>query len=801
MANTKEISNDKLKIDKKKNQKRKYRKYAALMWLAFIGAFLGLVLLFVGVANGMFGELPSFVELESPKSALATEVYSSDSLLMGKFFTVDRSNATYEEIPKHVREALVATEDARYYDHSGIDFRSLARVFFKTALLGQDAGGGSTITQQLAKNLLHKRANSLIERIKQKLQEWVIAVKLERSYTKNEILSMYLNTANFGYLTQGIKSASRRYFNKEPEQLAIEEGAVLVGMLKGPSMFNPRRNPERSRNRRNVVFSQMDKYGYLEPTLRDSIKELPIDLDFVQTSHNEGIATYFREHLRSEAKKWSNNNIKVDGSNYNIHQDGLKIYTTIDYRLQKYAEEAMAEHMPVLQGQFDSHWKNKDPWHNQKNIENISGSKVRKGSPWYGTNSFMYRAITNKNTHRYWNLRDNGKSEKEIKANFEKKAKMRVFTWQGEKDTLMTPVDSIRHYKRLLHTGFMVMDPKTGHVKAWVGGINQKHFQYDNVRPSSKRQVGSTFKPFVYTVAVQNAFSPCMKVPNLPVVFEEFDNWSPRNAGRIYDGEMVTLQTGLAHSINRITAYLMKKISAEEVVEMAQRMGIESHMDPYPSICLGTPDISVYEMVGAYSTFANKGFYAKPSIMTKIEDKNGAIIQEFPTVTKEVISEKTAYAMLSLLRGVTERGTAIRLRSKYKMYNEIAGKTGTTNDNSDGWYIGMTPGLIAGAWVGGDEKIIRFRSTRLGCGANMALPVWATFMDKVYKDKELCAELGISQDDRFPLPVGMDIELNCSKYEDPKKDEPNVLAGETEGGAVGGEDDSDDYNDQFDDNE
>ena len=739
--------------DNHKNKKPSYAKYVGAMWGLFVAAILSMALLFIGVAKGAFGPLPSFYQLESPKNSLASEVYSEDSVLLGKFYIVDRSNISFDQIPQHTVDALLCTEDIRFYQHSGIDVRGLLRVFYKTVMLGQKAGGGSTITQQLAKNLFHERESSFIGRVKQKLKEWVIAVMLEKSYTKEEIITMYLNTVPFSNNAHGIKAASRVYFNSSPDSLKVQEAAVLVGMLKGSTMYNPIRNPERSKGRRDVVLKQMERYDRLTPDEVDSIQALALETRFYRLDHNEGMATYFREYIKSITKEWAKESENVSGDSYNIYEDGLKIYTTINSKMQKYAEDAVKESMKDLQKQFYNHWKSKRPWN--------SLTKEKNNKTWKGTNELFYRGI--RKSDRFISMKNQGISEKKIKESFEKPTEMRVFTWQGEKDTVLTPMDSIAHYMMFLNAGFMSMDPKTGYVKAWVGGIDFKHFKYDNVRMEAKRQVGSTFKPFVYMVAVQNGWSPCRKVPNAPVTFEDFDGWTPDNVGNKFDGQMVTLKTGLANSINRVTAYLMKQITPEPVVNMAHLMGIESHIDPYPSICLGTPDISVYEMVGAYTTFANKGFYSKPICITKIEDKNGNIIKRFSPSPHEVISEQNAYAMITLLKEVTNHGTGTRIRYKYNLTAEIAGKTGTTNDNSDGWYIGVTPNLVSGAWVGGDEKAVRFRSTRLGCGANMALPIWANYMEQVYADKTL----GITQEDRFIQPYNMDVETDCTRYLQP----------------------------------
>lgn len=740
-----------------------FAKYVQNLWKIFIGFWIFLVAVFLAATIGIFGEMPSFIDLESPKSALASEVYSADNELLGKFYITNRSNTTYNEIPKHVVDALIATEDVRFNSHSGIDFRGIFRVLLRTVLMGDESsGGGSTITQQLAKNLFHDKPSSIFMRILQKAKEWIIAIKLEKSYTKEEIITMYLNTVPFSENTHGIKSAAHTYFACPPDSLKIEEGAILVGMLKGSTKYNPKINPNNALERRNVVLDQMAKYGKISQADAQAIQKLPLKLKYSRTDHNEGLATYFREYLRSYMKDWAKNNIKVDGTSYDIYRDGLRIYTTINAKMQAYAEAAVTEQMRDLQKTFYGHWKEKTPWFDSPLVEKIASYKIKKGDPWFGTPELLYRAV--KQSERYNVMKDTKKySEKEIENIFKTPIQMSLFAWKGDRDTTLSPFDSIKYVKYLLHTGFMAMDPQSGNILTWVGGINFKHFKYDNVRPSSKRQVGSTFKPFVYTVAVQNGWSPCRTVPNLPVVFENYQGWSPENATNYLEGQMVSLRTGLAHSINRITAYLIKQIGTEPVINLAQKMGIDSHIDNVPSICLGTADISLYEMVGAYCTFANKGFYTKPRCIQRIEDKSGNVIQAFPSSKQEAINEQTAYAMIYLLKGVTDYGTGRRLRGKYGLVAEIAGKTGTTNDNSDGWYIGMTPKVVAGAWVGGDEKAIHFRSTQLGSGSNMALPIFGLFMKKVYAD----STLHIKQTDYFERPLTMGIELNCDSYANP----------------------------------
>lgn len=705
---------------------------------------------------GLLGSLPSFTELESPKTSLASEVYAREGVLLGKYYDEDRINVEFKDLPKHLINALVATEDKRFYDHSGIDVYGLGRVFVKTLVLSNDAaGGGSTITQQLAKNLFHNKPKNKIGRVFQKFKEWVIAIKLERSYTKDEIVTMYFNTVFFGQNTYGIKTAANTYFGVEPKELQPQESAILVGLLKASTKYNPKSNPENAKKRRNLVFSLMQQSGYLSAAEQEQLSQLPIELRFKPTAHDEGLATYFREHIKQEVKKWAKDNPKLDGSIYDIYKDGLKIYTTLSAPMQQYAEEAVAEHMPTLQKKFYEHWKGKTPWYDLPN------AAIEKDNPWYGTNELLYRAVVNSERYEWHKIQQ--KTEEEIKTIFEKPIRMNLFSWKGEIDTTLSPLDSIKYVKYLLHTGFLALEPDSGHVLAWVGGIDFKHFKYDNVGLHAKRQVGSTFKPLVYTVAVQNGWAPCSKVPNIPVTFPEYDNWSPKNSSHYYEGQLVPLTKGLAYSINWVSAYLMKQITPQPVIDLAKKMGIESKLEPVPSICLGSADISVIEMVGAYDTYANKGFYIKPMVITRIEDKNGNLLQIFPVSKTEVMNERTAYAMLSLMKGVVDGGTAGRLRYKYGINSEVAAKTGTTDDNSDGWFIGCTPQIVAGAWVGGDEKAIRFRSTALGEGASMALPIWAYFMKRVYAD----STLHVSEKARFPIPKNIDFDLACTRYDLP----------------------------------
>lgn len=725
----------------KKKDKRSIIKYIAFFWVAILVIFSSSFLLIWAVGKGYLGELPSFEELENPKSFVASEVYSSDDILLGKYYKENRSNAKFSELSPNIIKALIATEDIRYEDHSGIDIRGLIRVAIKTIILRQETGGGSTITQQLAKNLFpRKKFKSIPEKVITKIKEWYTAIKLERNYTKNEIITMYLNTVEFGSNSFGIKAASRVFFNTSTNKLSMEESALLIGLLKGTTIFSPVRHPERALKRRNIVLSQIHKYGYLNKAEFDSLQALPIKLDYKEEDHNAGLAPYFREVLREHLHKWSKQAYKPDGTTYDIYRDGLKVYTTIDSRMQHYAEVSVTEHLKPLQEIFFKHWKGKVPWgKNNKVIEDAM-----------------------KRSNRYLELKKEGVSEDSIRKNFKTPTKMTIFTWKGEIDTIMSPFDSIKYYQYFLQTGFMSIEPHTGYIRAWVGGINHKFFKYDHVK-TGRRQVGSTFKPFVYTVAVDNGYSPCYKVPNVPVTIIDGLGrpWIPENSDTLFDNKIITLKSALANSINRVTAYLIKQFGPQSVIEVARRMGITSPIDSVPAICLGTPDISVYELVGAYSTFANKGVWNEPIFVTRIEDKNGNIIEEFTPRQIDALSEETAYVMLNLLKYVVERGTGMRVRFRYKLLNPIAGKTGTTQNHSDGWFIGITPELITGLWVGNEDRSVHFRSLEYGQGASLALPIFGLYMQKVYAD----STINLSQGD-FDKPMKeINIEVDCSKYD------------------------------------
>lgn len=711
---------------------------------------IGLGLLFASM--GWFGKLPDIEEIEHPENNFATQVISYDGNLLGKYYLENRTPVNFNELSPNLAKALIATEDERFIDHAGVDAKAIARAIgYK--VIGRNAGGGSTVTQQLAKMLFTgKRDRGIINGIKQKFKEWVISARLERNYTKNEIIAMYFNKFDFLYQAVGIKSAAKIYFNKGQDELNIQECAVLVGMAKNPSLYNPKKFPKRSKNRRNTVFGQMLRNELITQTEHDSLEKLPLELTFTRDSHNHGTSTYFREFLRQEMSKWTKTTKKPNGEDYNIYTDGLKIYTTIDSRIQKYAEEAVSVHNKDLQKQLYAHMKRRKskkvpfPWdYSQKKIEkNLERAK--------------------KQTERYRKMKKSGASEKEIDATFDKKVKMDLYTMNGIVDTVLTPNDSILHNKYLLHHSLMSMDPQTGFVKAWVGGINHRFFKYDNVK-LGKRQVGSTFKPFVYATAIdQHKFSPCEEIPNIPVTFEKEEwglekDWTPKNSDGKYGG-VLSLKEALANSVNSVTAFLMKKVGPKKVIDLARKMGIKSALPEAPSICLGTPDVSLYEMVGAYGTFGNKGIYTEPIFITKIEDRNGTILFQYEPKTTAVLSEEKAYAMLNLMEAVTKKGTSVRLKYKYKFKNPIAGKTGTTQNNMDGWFMGMVPNLVTGVWTGCQDPAVRFSLTRYGQGANMALPIWAEMMQRVYKDKSLDISKG-----EFEKPsTTMDIITDCALY-------------------------------------
>lgn len=754
---------------------KKYWKFFVIFWSVVIIGLAGVFVFFWLISAGKLGFMPTFEELENPNNRFASEVYFADGPVMNKYFEKENRKYTeYKEIPQSVIDALIATEDARFYDHSGIDARGLFRVVKGILTVNTSAGGGSTISQQLAKMLFPRESDlNIFELAIRKFREWVIAVRLEKSYTKEEILTMYLNKYDFLNLAVGISSAADIYFQQPLDSLKVEQAAMLVGMAKNSSYYNPVRRPELTLNRRNVVLSQMLKYGKLTQPEYDSLKMLPLGLNFKRIDHKEGLATYFREYLRlfmtankPERKQyrnreqfrldslawetnplygWCKKNIKVDGTPYDLYSDGLKIYATLDSRMQKYAEEAVREHLSLdLQPLFDREKVNKinSPFSNDMSKEQIE--------------DVLNRSI--KQSERYRVLLKAGMDPAAIRETFNQPIEMQVFTWQGIRDTLMTPLDSIKHYKSFFRSGFMVMDPKTGYIKAYVGGPDYRYFMYDMVSVG-KRQVGSTIKPILYTLAMQEGLGPCDKVPNIPQTFVLPDGtpWTARG-GTKRKGEMVTLRWGLANSENNISGWVLKQFTPVAVAQMAHKMGITGFIDPVPSIFLGTAEISVKEMVAAYSIFVNKGVYNSPLLVSRIEDKYGNVLEDFRPESREVITENTAYLMCNLLEGVVTSGTGVRLRYKYKLMNPMGGKTGTTQEHSDGWFMGITPDLVGGVWVGAEDRSIHFQNLANGQGASMALPIWAKFLQRAYADPRLKLT-----DKSFEKPAGVNKRLDCEE--------------------------------------
>jgi len=740
-----------------------FKKYLIWFWGIILVGFLTIFLLFYITSTGGFGALPTFEELENPQTNLATEVISTDGVTIGKYAKENRTPVKFNELPDNLINALVATEDERFYEHTGIDFKGLAR-----AILKPGSGGASTITQQLAKMLFTGRASrNIFKRIGQKMKEWVVATKLETQYTKQEIIAMYLNKYDFINQAVGIRSAARIYFGKEPKDLVIEESAMLVGMLKNASYFNPLRRAEKVKQRRNVVLLQMSKNDFITEGEKVNLQQLDLNINYTPESHSDGYATYFRTHLQKMMRTWVRNNPKQNGEQYDIFSDGLKIYVTIDSRMQQYAEEAVKEHMSNLQSYF------------------FREQKRNKIAPFYDLEKSQVKGIyerAKKSSERYRRLKKVGKSSKEIDKIFKTKTKMKVFSWKGDRDTIMSPLDSIKYYKHFLRSGLVSIEPQTGHIKAWVGGINNKHFKYDAVA-QQKRQVGSTFKPFVYATAInQLRMSPCDKLPNTPYTIPKGkygipEDWSPKNSNEKYGG-MLTLKDGLAGSVNTMSARLVDMVTPENVVRLAEAAGIKTRIRANPSIALGAVDLSLLEMVSAYSTFANKGLRVSPMIITRIEDKNGTVLKDFIPETQEVLSEESAFVILDLLKGVTESGSGIRLRSvytsggktvtgfPYKFENPIAGKTGTTQNQSDGWFMGIVPNLATGVWTGGEDRATHFEGITKGQGATMSLPSWALFMKKCYADKSL----NISKED-FEEPENLSINIKCEEKVEEGKDE------------------------------
>ncbi|MUH35069.1 penicillin-binding protein [Zobellia amurskyensis] len=766
------------KVDKNKKTNG-YFKYVKWFWILFISGILLVVLLFLSASWGLLGPMPEYEYLENPQTNLATEIISSDAKTLGKFYLDDnRTPVPYDSLPQNLVNALIATEDARFLEHSGIDARGTVRAF---AYLGKK-GGASTISQQLARQLfVGVRSKNKFETIKQKVMEWVLATRLETQYTKQEIIAMYLNQYDFLNNADGIRSAAKIYFGKEPQELKIEESAVLVGMLKNSSYFNPIRREELVKNRRNTVLGQMAKYDYITEQESDSLQALKMDINFNPESHKEGLATYFRMYLQGFMNDWISKNPKpaLEGGRdkWNLYLDGLKIYTTIDSRMQANAEDAVRKHMANLQNEF---------FHQNTPDRNPTAPFLDLDKA--QINRILERAM--KNSSRWRKMKDEGKSEKVIRASFTKKTEMTVFDWNSdgrERDTIMTPLDSIRYYKTFLRAAMMSMEPQTGHVKAWVGGIDYRHFQYDNVIQGT-RQAGSTFKPFVYAAAIdQLRLSPCDSLPDTQYCIEagkhgNMEAWCPKNAVGQYSGNMYTLKDALANSVNTVTAQLIDRVGPRSVVSIIKNLGLKGEILEVPSIALGTPESNVYEMVGAYGAFANQGVYVKPVMVTRIEDKNGTVLYEYVPETKDVLSKDVAYAMVNLMEGVTHGGSGTRLRHSgaknstvykeiitgypYGFTNPIAGKTGTTQNNSDGWFMGMVPNLVTGVWVGGEERSTHFQSIAYGQGASMALPIWGLYMKKNYENKNL----GIS-DGEFEKPENMSINVDCSKVVDDSDDD------------------------------
>ncbi len=733
-----------------------------LLWIFVLSPFILIFILVQLTAKGYYGDLPTLDQLENPNNNLATEIISEDGKVLGKYFFENRTRVRYEELPQHLIDALIATEDIRFYNHSGIDWRAFLRALSGNIMGNKSSGGASTITQQLAKMLFTEKPSIGIERVMQKLKEWVIATQLEKRYSKEEIITMYLNRFDWVNNAVGIKSAAQIYFNKTPMNLSLEESAMLIGMLKNPALYNPNRRIEITEERRNIVFFQLNKYGFISDSLFQILQKTPITLDFKKPNHSEGLAPYLREYLRLELKKWANKNIKIDGSKYNIYTDGLKVYTTINARLQLYAEEAMKTHIYSLQKDFYEHWKG---YPNAPYPEDFNDSLIKV---------IMEQAV--RRSERYKKLKKAGFEEEKIEEIFNTKVPMNLFSWDGEIDTLLSPYDSIRYNKFFIHSGIMSMNPKTGDVKAYVGGINHKYFKYDHVK-RGKRQVGSTFKPFLYALAIQEGYSPCYKIPNIPVVFDKKrwgleNDWIPKNSGDEFANQTLTLKFGLANSINTVTAFIMKQLGPYAVVDLAKKIGITSKILPVPSLCLGTFDLSVYEMVGAYSTFVNKGIWVEPILITKIEDKNGVVLKNFIPKTQEAMSEKTANIMVRMLQGVVDgvysptaqkkMGTGVRLRYKYGFKNEMGGKTGTTQNQSDGYFMGITPNLVTGVWTGCEDRSAHFRTIQYGQGANMALPIFAEYMKQVYADSMITDYYS----EKFSIPSSVDEQLDCTSVFD-----------------------------------
>lgn len=714
-----------------------------------IAGIVGVLLLILYVRFGFFRHVPSYAEMKKIQNPIASEVYSADGVLLGRYYIENRTNAAIYDIPQHVIDALIATEDVRFMEHGGVDFRSLMRVLFVTILSrDESSGGGSTITQQLVKNLYGRKSMRFVGMPMNKVFEMVVARRLEKNYTKSEIIELYLNTVSFGEDVYGIETASERYFNTKPKNLRFQDGAVLVGMLKATTYYNPRNQPDEAKERRNIVFGQMVKYDYLDSTIVDSLSNLPLELDYKYVTQTTGLAPHFREQLRLDLEKICGKLRQPDGTSYDVYTDGLKIYTTIDSRMQKYAEKSVQTHMKKLQNTFFNHWKNRKPW---------------------GKNEASIRAAM-KQTNRYKRLKEQGATEVQIEANFKQKTTIRIFTYDGEVEEEMTPWDSIAYYHQLLNTGFVAMNPKNGHLKAYVGSINYRHFPYDHV--FSKRQVGSTFKPIVYAKALENGHFPCDYIANEKITYPEYQNWTPGNSDGRYGG-YYSIKGGLTKSVNTVAVQLMMENGISPTKSLAKQMGITSDLPNVPSIALGTADISLYEMLQVYGTFANQGKPIEPMYLTRIEDRHGKVLKSYDDhiPKNNVISEMTADYMIEMLQSVVDTGTARRLRFRYLIKGDVAGKTGTTQNQTDGWFMGFTPNLVAGVWVGGFNRKIRFRSTALGQGANMALPIWGMFMsalqyDKAFKNQHISYFTEMADTLRSDCVLYADSLINLNLYEE-----------------------------------
>jgi penicillin-binding protein 1A len=751
----------------KENKNDKIKRLVRWIWGLFLFGILFGILFIVSIRinlGNLYGGFPSYRSLENPKSELSSLLFSADNVLLGSYYRKNRSQIEYKDLSPELVNTLVYTEDFRFYNHSGISFPDLMRVAVKTILLQQkDAGGGSTITQQLAKNLFKTRTDLNDGKLNNvpglgiliiKIKEMIMALELEKNFTKKEILAMFLNTIEFGGNSYGIKVATQTFFNKTPAEINYQEAACLVAMVNKPTRFNPVRNPDIALEKRNQILWKISNYNVLTEEESDSLTQLPIELNYKVDSHNEGLATYFRSYIRDWLMNWCNQN------GYDLWEDGLRIYTTIDSRMQQYAEDVVSDHMKYLQEMFLEQWGDRNPWVDD------NGRELRD-----------YVNIALKRTSRYKELvQKYGEDSDSIDIILNTPYEMTVFSWDGEIDTVLSPLDSLKYFKKFLHCGFMAMDPISGQIKSWVGGINHKYFKYDHVKQGT-RQPGSTFKPIVYTAAIANGYSPCYEVVDAPVTFslagQVPPTYTPPNATGKYTGNRMTIREAMARSVNSITAYVMKSIGPQNVVNYGKQLGISTLLDPVPSLCLGTSDVNLYDMLGAYSTFVNEGIYTEPYFVTRIEDKTGKILQEFPPRTREAINVETAYLMIHMLKGATEvaGGTAQGLSMDIREGNEIGGKTGTTNNASDGWFIGITHNLVAGAWVGGDDRSIHFSSWYNGQGARTAMPIWENYMRKVYEDEDLEIEKGYFKQPKRQLSI----EIDCDKYSILNEDELDSL--------------------------